>query len=293
MGKVYNGIIGLVVGDALGVPYEFRQRDTFKAVGMAGYGSHNQPAGTWSDDSSLTLATLESIGRLGKIDLNDIMHNFVSWLARNDFTAHGNVFDVGVTTQQAIYNYAIYHMRPETCGGNKELDNGNGSLMRILPLAFIPHDIYDERKLSSLTHAHDTSVFACEFYLAVASGLLAGLRKDIAIIRACTGANPPFQRLEMLDELSRDDIRSTGYVVDTLEAALWCFLKAENYRDCVLMAVNLGEDTDTVAAVAGGLAGIYYGVGGKNGIPEEWLEKIARHDRIKELCDVFERKFPN
>ena len=292
MGKVYDGIIGLVVGDALGVPYEFRQRDSFKAVGMRGFGSHNQPAGTWSDDSSLTIATLESFGRLGRIDLYDIMHNFASWLCRYDFTASGKVFDVGCTTQKAIENYVFYHMPPNQCGGASERDNGNGSLMRILPLAFMPHDIYDVRNLSSLTHAHDTSVTACEIYLSVASGLLAGVRRDIAVKRACEGAKPPFQRLEHINELRRDEIKSSGYVVDTLEAALWCFLQADNYRDCVLMAVNLGEDTDTVAAVAGGLAGIYYGVGGKKGIPEEWISKIARHDRIKELCDVFESKFP-
>lgn len=293
MGNVYNGIIGLVVGDALGVPYEFRRRDSFKAVGMAGFGSHNQPAGTWSDDSSLTIATLESFGRLGRIDLNDIMRNFTSWLCRADFTATGKVFDIGVTTENAIRNFAYYHMSPRSCGGATERDNGNGSLMRILPLAFMPHDIYDVRNLSSLTHAHDTSVFACEFYLAVATELLAGVRCDIAVKRACEGANPPFQRLENIIELRRDEIKSSGYVVDTLEAALWCFLQSDNYRDCVLMAVNLGEDTDTVAAVAGGLAGIYYGVGGKKGIPEEWISKIARRDRIKELCDAFENKFPN
>lgn len=293
MGNVYNGIIGLVVGDALGVPYEFRKRDGFNAVGMAGFGSHNQPAGTWSDDSSLTIATIESFGRLGKIDFNDIMRNFTSWLCRHDFTAHGKVFDVGVTTQEAIYKYVFYHERPVCCGGSSIKDNGNGSLMRILPLVFMPHDVYDVRNLSSLTHAHDIAVFGCEFYLAVASGLLSGLRKDIAVKRACEGANSPYQRLEHIADLKRDEIKSSGYVVDTLEAALWCFLQTENYRDCVLTAVNLGEDTDTTAAVAGGLAGIYYGVGGKNGIPEEWISKIARHDRIKELCDVFQSKFPN
>lgn len=292
MGKVYDGIIGLVVGDALGVPYEFRQRDTFKATGMAGYMTYNQQPGTWSDDSALTLATLESIGRRGRIDLADIMSNFASWLARGDFSARGDVFDVGTTTRAAIRKRIMYHISPEQCGGTSERDNGNGSLMRILPLAFIKHSINDVYAVSSLTHAHFLSRFACEFYVDVATALIDGCEIGAAIKQACFGGLPEeFKRLEFLSGLNRDQIKSTGFVVHTLEAALWCLLHTDNYKDCVLMAVNLGDDTDTVAAVAGGLAGIIYGVGGQNGIPEEWVDKIARHFWIKDLCEDFESKY--
>ena len=294
MGKVYNGIMGLIVGDALGVPFEFTMRDTFKATDMVGFGTHGQPAGTWSDDTSLTLATLESIGRLGKVDLNDIMYNFALWLFNGDFTANGYVFDVGFTTKKAIQKYIINQTPPESCGGSSEMDNGNGSLMRILPLAFMNYSMQEVYNVSALTHAHDISQVACGIYCNIASYLNKGLTKHQAVAWALSksgGVPAQFERIEVINTapVNRDEIKSTGYVIDTLEAALWCFLNTGNYKDCVLTAVNLGGDTDTVAAVAGGLAGIYYGIGGESGIPEEWVNKIARNFYIKELCDDFER----
>lgn len=291
MGKVYNGIMGLVVGDALGVPYEFKQRDTFKATDMIGYGTYNQPAGTWSDDSSMTLATLESFSRLGRIETEDIMNNFFDWLYRGKFTPHGQVFDVGNTTRQAINRFGLGAM-PENCGGRNATDNGNGSLMRILPLAFMDISMRDVIRVSQLTHAHEVSIAACLIYILIARKLIVGIEKEKAVIlgvKAVEESMPEeYSELEYLKYLKRDEIRSSGYVVDTLEAALWCFLKTDNYRDCVLEAVNLGGDTDTIAAVAGGLAGICYGVGGEKGIPEEWIEKIACKEWIKELCEKVE-----
>lgn len=283
MGKIYDGIMGLVVGDALGVPFEFKQRDTFKAVDMVGYGTYNQPAGTWSDDSSMTLATLESLGRCKRIDLSDIMRNFYRWYIAGDFTPNGYVFDVGNTTRTAIQRYK-YGVQPIKCGGKGYMDNGNGSLMRILPLAFVEHSNSDILKVSALTHAHDISLFACFRYVEIAEKLISGAEKQ-DVIESEYGFPVDFDRIDKIGTLSRDEIKSSGYVVDTLEAALWCFMTTSSYRDCVLAAVNLGEDTDTVAAVAGGIAGIYYGVGGEKGIPQEWIEQIARKEWIKELCE--------
>lgn len=295
MGKVYDGIMGLVVGDALGVPYEFKQRDTFKCTDMVGYGTYNQPPGTWSDDSSMTLATLESIiSNDGKINLDDIMSNFSEWLYNGHFTAHGYVFDVGLTTRNAIFKY-INGEQPLKCGGSGIKDNGNGSLMRILPVSFTNYDLYYVAKVSKLTHAHQISIVACVIYHFIVREILAGClterlcEESMDDVSFYINAIPKeFARIRNLKNLSRDDIKSTGYVVDTLEASLWCFLHTDNYRDCVLEAVNLGGDTDTIAAIAGGLAGIYYGVGGEKGIPEEWIEQIARKEWIKELCDMAE-----
>lgn len=296
MGKVYNGIMGLVVGDALGVPFEFKQRDTFKCTDMVGYGTYNQPAGTWSDDSSMTLATLESIVKnQGNIDLQDIMQNFFNWFYHGHFTPHGNVFDVGNTTRFAINRYK-FGAKAENCGGRNVTDNGNGSLMRILPIAFMEAPKYDEvRDVSKLTHAHEISLKACEIYVEIAVGLLmdevicAANKEEEIKTTMLNISDERFARIKDLKNISRDDIRSTGYVVDTLEAALWCFLHTESYKDCVLEAVNLGGDTDTIAAVAGGLAGIYYGVGGEKGIPEEWIDQIVKKEWIKELCDKAEK----
>lgn len=290
MGKIYDGIIGLVVADAVGVPVEFRDRDTYKVTEMRGYGTHNQPSGTWSDDSSMTLATVESIGRLGKIDPIDIMDNFVMWLEHAAFTPHDEVFDVGGATRRAISRYnngtPIFH-----CGGKSRMDNGNGALMRILPLAFVECSDQQIADVASLTHAHPIALNACIIYITIAKSLLQSVPLYAAIWAAafCTRLSE-YDRLKELENLSRDEIKSSGYVVDTLEAALWCLLNSSNYKDCVLLAVNLGGDTDTVAAVAGGLAGILYGCGGDSGVPDEWIAQVARKDWIKGLCDEFENR---
>lgn len=288
MGKFYDAIMGLVVGDALGVPFEFKVRDTFKATKMTGYGTYNQPAGTWSDDSSMTLATIDSLCKSGKLDFNDIMHNFYKWLFEGEFTPYGHTFDFGHTTKNAIMRYKLDNVEPLNCGGFSIMDNGNGSLMRILPMAFIIHATPDIYNLSSLTHAHEISLFACRYYVKVAKNLIQGKDKHLAITDVDYVIPEEFKRIRMIKKISRNGIKSTGYVVDTLEAALWCLIHTESYKECVLTAVNLGGDTDTIAAVAGGLAGIYYGVGGEHGIPEEWISKIAKKEWIKDLCDDFE-----
>lgn len=284
MNKIYDGIMGLVVGDALGVPVEFKKRDTYKVTDMTGYGTYNQPPGTWSDDSSLTLATLDSMVKTGKIDPTDIMMNFFYWLDDGKFTPYGEVFDVGGGTKRAIVRFA--NGKPALkCGGRTQMDNGNGALMRILPVALANGSHQQIIDVASLTHAHPISLEACLIYSDIMKDLLKGIPADLTVYARCISGLPEYNRLQGLENLSRDEIRSSGYVVDTLEAALWCFLKTDNYRDCVLEAVNLGEDTDTVAAVAGGLAGIHYGCGGKNGIPDEWIAQIPRRDWIKALCD--------
>ncbi len=295
MNKIYNGIIGLVVGDALGVPVEFKKRDTYTVTDMTGYGTYNQPPGTWSDDSSLTLATLDSMVKLGKIDPADIMQNFFYWLNDGMFTPYGKVFDVGGGTRRAISRYAN-RKDASQCGGKTRMDNGNGALMRILPVAMLPDSTYKQVKILSvahLTHAHFISDFACLVYTAIVENLMNGMEKEEAVTSGVQRLQHNIENVSMLTEysrlpniqtLQREEIKSSGYVVDTLEAALWCFLNTNTYRDCVLAAVNLGEDTDTVAAVAGGLAGIQYGCGGESGIPDEWIAQIPRRDWIKALC---------
>lgn len=286
MNKIYDAVMGLVVGDALGVPVEFKARDTFHVDDMIGYGTYNQPPGTWSDDSSLTLSTMESIIRKGGIDPADMMNNFsVEWYYKGEFTPYGKVFDIGGTTEAAIrrFNSGI---EPLKCGSNHYKHNGNGSLMRILPLALMPSSMTDINNVSSLTHAHEISRRACRLYVGTAEQLLKGA--SLWEVIGCSGIwVKDFDRIPKIYKLNRDEIRSTGYVVDTLEAALWCVYHTSSYRDCVLTAVNLGGDTDTIAAVAGGLAGIIYGCGGESGIPDEWIAKIARKDWISDLCERF------
>jgi ADP-ribosylglycohydrolase len=262
-------VYGLAVGDALGVPYEFKPRGTFTVEGMDGYGTHNKPAGTWSDDTSLTLATCASIKALGRVDTGDIGARFREWQQSGAYSVDG-VFDIGMTTATALY---------KGMGQEDEMSNGNGSLMRILPLAFTEATEADTRAVSAITHAHSISMDACVNYVAIARALASGSSISDAVDSApgFGGANA---NASSLSEMGKEEVRSGGFVLDTLTAALWCLLGTRCYRDCVLEAVRLGGDTDTTAAVAGGLAGIVYGFGG---IPPEWLSRL-RGKGIIEAC---------
>lgn len=296
MAKCYNGIMGLIVGDALGVPAEFKPRDTFRITDMTGFGTYNQPPGTWSDDSSMTLATIAGIVIRNGVFPNEIMRNFKLWLTSAIYTPWGEVFDVGGATRRAIDRY-IYGEAPQNCGGKTRMDNGNGALMRILPIALFTSKPDTILSVAHLTHAHWISDYACLIYSEIVRNLMNGANKEKSVANgieryieqiSAIGGLAEYSRLARIRDCSRDEIRSSGYVIDTLEAALWCFLTTDSYRECVLAAVNLGEDTDTVAAVAGGLAGIYYG-GGENGIPAEWISQIARKRWIEKLCIRFEQ----
>lgn len=300
--QVIGGILGFVVGDALGVPVEFQSREELRAdpvVSMRSGGSHGQAKGTWSDDSSMTLCLMESLTN-NNLDFNDVCVRFLNWAENGYMTAHGEMFDIGRTTLTAIRKFAC-GKPPLECGESGEYDNGNGSLMRILPLAFYTLGIKPQERfeivhnVSRLTHSHQRSLIACDIYVQLACELLKGYSKEKAYRRMIDEIKSfyqeetqrtPFQRIlgGTIMELSEPQILSSGYVVDTLEAAIWCFLTTDTYADCVLKAVNLGDDTDTVGAVAGGLAGILYG---GDSIPKEWLSCIAKKDDIISICQSF------
>jgi ADP-ribosylglycohydrolase len=301
------------VGDALGVPVEFTSRAARCAdpvTGMREYGTHNQPMGTWSDDSSMTLATIDSIRTLGKIDYKDIMDKFGDWYLHGDYTPFNDLFDIGSTTTRAIVNYGR-GAASTSAGGDSGNDNGNGSLMRILPFCLFMYEqqkkvctsedesIYVIHQASSMTHRHLRSLIGCGIYYFLVKAILD--RKGSPVERLQEGINNAYvyyrkdiQNLKELNiynrlidlhqfqNLPETEIKSSGYVVDTLEAAVWCMINTNSYVDCVLTAVNLGDDTDTVAAVAGGLAGLYYGY---DNIPTEWLEVIQKKEWIDELLE--------
>lgn len=305
--KMRGGLYGLAVGDALGVPVEFMPReelDKQPVTEMQGYGTHNQPAGTWSDDTSMTLATMDSLCH--GFDPEDLMRRFSDWL-NGAYCPYGEVFDIGNATWEAIHRFR-QGVPAEQCGGKGEQSNGNGSLMRILPLAFYlypmagaevarsAHAMEMIHLASAVTHAHPRSLMACGLYVCIACRLLAGRSIADAILEGVTSAaayylNAPFAHelqnyLDLADPFSlrqrpRQEIASTGYVVDTLRAALYCLMRSSDYAECVRMAVNLGQDTDTVAAVAGGLAGICYG---EKGIPARWRLRIPKRGEMEGLC---------
>lgn len=321
--KLADVVYGCAVGDALGVPYEFLTRDTFICTTMADGGAHHVPRGTFSDDTSMLLATCDSIKKCGDSDErepacgateesgatpasdtsaegagpdgallsddaaneepapagtgapdpavnpDDMAVRFRAWLDDGAYTADGVVFDVGNTTAKALR---------QGHGCSDEYSNGNGSLMRTAPLAATDATDDQIRAVSAVTHAHPLSTESCVCFVHILRDVLKGKELRSAIVDNI----PDDKRFEFLDEVcdwDRDEVRSTGFVLDTLGAALWCAADTSTYRDCVLAAVNLGDDSDTTAAVAGALAGALYG---REAIPEEWLEDLRGKDVIKE-----------
>lgn len=304
--RMLGGLWGAVVGDALGVPVEFQGREERKkdpVADMRGYGTFNKPPGTWSDDSSLMLCSVESL--LDGFDTNRMGELFVRWMKDGYWTPQGVVFDIGNATRSSIQRM-MSGTDPEAAGGDSEHDNGNGSLMRILPVAIYfgrssPSSIIGHaHKASALTHRHCIAQAACAFYCIMVKALLEGANPHGAyeltayVIQSYYDRLPfrsrlpfsPFSRLFSgnIADLPEDEIRSGGYVVHTLEAGVWCLLNSSSYREAVLKAVNLGEDTDTTGIVTGGLAGIHYGY---DAVPEEWLCRIARRDDIQKLFEQF------
>jgi ADP-ribosyl-[dinitrogen reductase] hydrolase len=292
-------LLGMAVGDAFGVPCEFLSREEagrHVTESMQGWGTHNQPLGTWSDDTSLALCTADAMTKGYHVE--KVAQNFVRWLDEGFWTPHGKVFDIGGTTRDAI-NRLRTGVDPVLAGGEDEMDNGNGSLMRILPILWYfehtgHYDIRTVTELSAITHGHPRSMTACVILVRFAQLILYhGIRQAYdefkqemlgdSFKRDEQAAH--FSRLPYLDELPESEIRSDGYVIHTLEASIWCLLKTENYKDAVLKAVRLGGDTDTTACVVGGLAGIAYGW---QSIPAEWLDAIARKEEIMALCERLE-----
>lgn len=306
---VLDGVMGLCVADAAGVPVEFMNREVLLSdpvTGMRAYGTFNQPAGTWSDDTSMTLCLVDSLTK--GLDYNHLMSNFESWLLHAEFTPYGDTFDYGIATRQAIARFTE-GTAPLECGGRGVYDNGNGSLMRILPLVFYLKSTYGANfaqqpeafevihQVSALTHAHERSLIACSIYILIAAKLMERIELQAAVAQGISQAEQfygqqvrfkaefaHFARLmdENFAQLPVDSISSSGYVVDTLEAAVWCLLNTTSYESCVLKAVNLGSDTDTVGAIVGGWAGLYYGY---DSIPQQWLDPIARRSYVEKLCD--------
>ncbi len=269
MRTVKDAVYGLAVGDAMGLPVQFEERGTYKVEGMTGDGTFNLPPGSWSDDSSLTLATCDSIRKWNKISVEDIRTRFLMWYTLGRYTPYGYAYDIGGTCGAAITSGQ---------GQAEEWNCGNGSLMRIVPLAFLP-DVTEEeiRQVSAVTHAHERCQTGCVYYVRMAQGLLAG-RGLKELIQEIIPEDSEYSRIRGIEALPVEQIRSGGYIVDTFEAAVWCLLTTDSYKDCILKAVNLGEDTDTVGAVAGGLAGILYGF---DAIPSEWVDAL----KAKEIID--------
>lgn len=301
-------LFGVSVADAVGVPVEFKSRATIAlqpVTDMIGYGTYRLPPGTWSDDSSLTFCLAEALTK--PFSLEKMADYFIRWRESNYWTPLGEVFDIGNATSAAI-SLLVNGCPPELAGGTDVSSNGNGSLMRIAPLLMYIHAMPIEQRfrltkqVSSVTHAHIRSVIACFYYLEYMRLLYYGTEKKVAYDCLQAEVTSFLQKQEIdddeisiFDRILQDDISllpeeailSSGYVLHTLEAAMWCLLTTDSYAAAVLKAVNLGSDTDTTAAVTGGLAGLLYGY---EKIPTHWVSQLARKNDIDHLAERMKKQ---
>jgi ADP-ribosylglycohydrolase len=299
-------LLGVAVGDAMGVPFEFSEPEDIADESfeeMQGFGTHNQLPGTFSDDSSLTFCLVEAL--IEGLNQTETAQQFLRWKNEGYWTAHGEVFDIGIQTRKALNNFEN-GVPASKMALSDEWNNGNGALMRILPLAFYAKDRSLEdlfalvEQYASITHGHLRSHMACFILVKFAADLLEAeidnsTQKKRYFAYAMTEienfflANDKFKdeivHFERLfnnfpDRLS--DIENSGYVIDSLEASLYSFMKYNRYEMIVISAIKLGGDTDTNAAIAGGLAAITYG---ESTIPKKWIDQLHRRGDIEELAD--------
>lgn len=303
---VRSCILGLAVGDALGVPFEFMPREQAASAELAhmtqGNFYHIQPAGAWSDDTAMALASMDSFTRRRGFDPDDMMRAFLDWYRFGDYSSTGETFGVGRTVYNALHE-TMKGTSALRCGQAGIRDNGNGSLMRFAPTALycIFRDLPRKEELrvvtqsSAITHAHPISLLGCLIYTDFLRSLILEGNKGKAYSSICdtdytmispADAVKAYERIlnGKLPELSEEDLRESGYVVDTLEAALWATLRERSYADAITATIRLGYDTDTVAAVTGSLCGALYGV---EGIPQTWRDELLKQPYLEQLCERF------
>lgn len=280
--RAVGSLVGLAVGDALGTTIEFRERDTYTAVvDIVGGGPFKLQPGEWTDDTSMALCLADSL-LADQFDAAHLLSLFHAWYSSGLYSVKGRCFDIGATTRSGIASWA----RKGTTEHNfEEWDSGNGGIMRLAPAAIAFHDNADwaariAAAQSSTTHASTLCIDSAEFLARYLVNLYNGedQRPQDSVWRK------EVQRIAVTDytAVSRDDIASSGFVVDTLEAAVWAVANTDNFKDAVLLAVNLGEDADTVGAVAGQIAGAKWGL---SSIPSEWVERLAMRDIILDRAE--------
>jgi ADP-ribosyl-[dinitrogen reductase] hydrolase len=296
-----GALLGLAIGDALGAAVEFKPAGSFPEVtGYRGGGPHGLEPGEWTDDTSMALALADSIGDVGW-DLDDQAKRYVDWWRSGVYSVNGRVFDVGITTQISLQRYC------ETgdafnSGDPSSRASGNGSIMRLAPVPvayvrLIPDQInlLVERLVESSrpTHRSEQCLSACAYMGTVICGLLHGLTREEVL----DSGWPPIREVQQVFPLHPEireiaqgsfrtkrppEIRGSGYVVESLEAALWAFHNADSFEEAVLRAVNLGDDADTTGAVCGQVAGAYFG---ESQIPQELRTGLAGRDQIEPILD--------
>lgn len=281
-------LLGLAAGDAVGTSVEFKPRGSFAPVtDMGGGGPFGLQAGQWTDDTSMALCLATSLVEMNGFDAADQMQRYCRWMEQGYLSSTGECFDIGNTVSQALRQYR--RSNDPFSGSTHPQSAGNGCLMRLAP---VPMFYFPDREQmlhfcgesSRTTHGATECIDASRLFgemlrLALAGAdkpeiLLSGLEVEAVSIQAI--ARGAYQ------QKGREQVRGTGYVVESLDAALWCFWNTDSFEEAILAATNLGDDADTTAAIVGQVAGAYYG---ESGIPANWLEKLAMRTEITQLAD--------
>ncbi len=294
----YRGsLLGLAVGDALGTALEFKQPGTFEPIDdMIGGGPFDLKAGEWTDDTSMALCLAESLIETKRFDPQDQLKRYLKWHDHGHLSSNGRCFDIGNTVRHALETFRTTHM--SYCGPVDSRSAGNGSIMRLVPVPLFFSSnpalaIQNSGQSSRTTHGARVCIDACRYMGGLLVGAISGATKEEVLselydpIAGYWEQNP---LVEEIAEIARGSfkhrepptIKGTGYVVKSLEAALWAFHKTDSFRDGCLLAVNLGNDADTTGAVYGQIAGAFYG---EEGIPRAWRHKLAHRALIESLAD--------
>jgi len=293
----YQGsLLGLAVGDAIGTTVEFKKPGEFDSVtDMVGGGAFNLEPGQWTDDTSMALCLAQSLIECKGFDAANQMDKYIQWWDEGYMSSNGSCFDLGSTVMNALTSYKVF--KKPFSGSDNPRAAGNGSLMRLapVPLYFANNPkqaIIHCADSSRTTHAATTCIDACRYYGGLIVGAIQGRSKDELLSSEFSPIWNLWDRVSLCVEISEvakgsfklkepPEIIGRSYVVQSMEAALWAFYKTDNYKDGCLLAVNLGNDADTTAAIYGQLAGAYYGI---NNIPKHWRERVTDGDMIVDIA---------
>lgn len=296
LNKFKGCLLGLACGDAVGTTVEFKMPGSFAPVtDMTGGGPFHLEVGQWTDDTSLALCLAASLNEMG-YNTYDQMTRYVKWMNEGYMSSNGKCFDIGLTTRNALNDFI--DLDDPYSGEPSAFAAGNGSLMRLAPVPMYFRDNIDEAiahsgDSSRTTHGATTAIDACRYYGGLITGALNGATKEELLAPRYSGmvgyywaTNPLCPEIDKVAAGSYKvkqppEIEGSGYVVKSLEAALWAFYNTDNFKDAILAAVNLGDDADTTAAICGQLAGAFYGV---EGIPQNWLDKLTMKEKIEDMA---------
>ena len=298
----YQGcMVGLAVGDAVGTTVEFKKRDTFPPVtDMVGGGPFHLNPGEWTDDTSMALCLADSLITCGEFNPADQMDRYLRWRDEGYLSSNGECFDIGITVSDALSRYRSTGQ--PFAGSTNPCSAGNGSLMRLAPVPMFfasdpEHAVHMSGESSRTTHGATTCVDACRYFGGLIVGAIQGESKETLLASRYTLATGLWNREPLcaeIDEIAagsfkvkdRHEVVGSGYVVKSLEAALWAFHNSADFQEGCLLAVNLGDDADTTAAIYGQIAGAHYGI---DGIPATWRERIAKGALITDMANGLRR----